>query len=392
MKNSGLHFLAFIFLLLTCIRTIGQDERSGWFADGVKVDRLTCYSFGSFQVAVPYKSEWEVYEFISVHIYKGKSEWGGVKMIPIKAINNYIKGTTLVYTIYKDNDISFEEGSLLEKGSYSSIGVHDINISGQTEDFYLYRWMLKYEAIYMGKARELPDEELNFDLYGVTQTGIKEEFSPTCNCIKKTPQYSTKKLTKTYKLVCTGRTQRKAKEKLDPAEFTVPCSYPGTKIDFNSSSTSGSSLNSTNNSNTNSASINNTSAKTTAPVKTSSASGKTIITAVAPTSASAIKPLDKTKPGYFEEKSDDKKFMYRNGYQTSPGVYHGEVREYESNALEKIIIYTNGIEDGLYVIFSDGKIEWNGNYKNGKKDGAWKHYKNGVLEETEKYINGEKQN
>lgn len=67
------------------------------------------------------------------------------------------------------------------------------------------------------------------------------------------------------------------------------------------------------------------------------------------------------------------------------------MREYENNQLEKIIVFTDGIEDGLYVTFSDGKVEWQGTYKNGKKDGVWKHFSNGQLQETEKYINGDKQ-
>lgn len=360
MKNL---LFAFTFLTFLSFQTKAQDDLKGIYVDDIKVSELSCYSFGTMLVAVPYKEEYSAYTMIMFDIYTEQAS--SKKEIPSNAIISFVKGKYIVFQIFdKDAQNSNAYNESLE-GSITRGAL--ANYSGSSEN------------------------ELKIVLWGMTLTGYEEKYYQNCNCIKKTPKYTQKELS-FNKIKLNGRKKSGGfmggltnNPSLKQVDLTQPCSITGTKVDFNNLGKSGSSSN--NSSNTNTTPTNNTPVK----AETTVATAKTVITTVAPTSAASVKPLDKTKPGYFEEKSDDKKFMYRNGYQTSPGTYHGEVREYDNNTLEKIITYTNGVEDGLYVIFSDSKVEWAGTYKNGKKDGAWKHYKNGVLEETEKYVNGVKQ-
>lgn len=379
MKPLKLFFLTVIIHFTLTIKA--QEENCpecGFYADGVKVETLNCYNFDKLTLVLPYNEGMKGYDLVNVWVLKASDKKegmfagiasagtnAGVKSVPGSAVSTIIKGNYIVITIFSN---ATGDKAFLDR-----------DYKGYDKDYrceVTKSWLSETRKEKKGKIEQWG---LNAFVQGANITGYEETYEQSKNAIVKTPVYSAEKITKAYSLKCENQVEGNS------------CSIKGTKVDFNNLGKSGSSSNTSSNSNTNSNITNNTAVKAESPAKTAVAIGKTIITTVAPTSAVAVKPLDKTKPGYFEEKSEDKKYMFRNGYQKSEGVYHGEVREYESNQLEKIITYTDGIEDGLYVIFSDGKIEWSGNYKNGKKDGAWKHYKNGVLEETEKYVNGEKQ-
>ena len=389
MKNKST-FSVFIFLLLTLFSTQSkaQDDCAvcGWYVDGVKTDKIDCYSFDKLTLVLPYTAAMSDYDQINIWVTmtskpkSGPYPINGVNRIPAGALKTYVKGNYIVFNLFSKNYGA--EGR--NKGQVAYLEF--VNSLGSITRNQLYT-----EGKRMKETKGAPaiDAYLSAQIEGGSITSYTEKYNQARQTIEKIPNYTYTSLDiKSSELTCTKRILV-GQNDFSPVDLTPPCSVPGTKVDFNNLGKTTS--NTTSNSNTNSTSTNNTPAKTEMPAKTSSATGKTVITTIAPTSTTSVKPLDKTKPGYFEEKSDDKKYMYRNGYQKSEGVYHGEVREYEANQLEKIITYTNGVEDGLYVIFSDGKIEWSGNYKNGKKDGAWKHYKDGMLEETEKYINGEKQ-
>ncbi len=390
MKTFKPSLLVLIFLIFLSFKTKAQDDLSGVYIDNVKVTELSCFSFGTMTFVFPYLDVVNSYERYVLQVYVPKANAkltsGSSYFITKPKLMSSVKGKFIVIEFFqpKSQEPALPDYNGKSGGGYNSTYAND-DLGYVGYDFS--RGVLAY-----GKGKDLPDMPLLINLYGENIGGYEEKYDQGCQCIKKTPNYASV-LIGEIQITLKGREINKKMLSTEPfyreVDFSQPCNVPGTKVDFNNLGKSGGS--STSNSNSNSTSTNNTPVKTETPVKTSGTIGKTIITTVAPTSATAVKPLDKTKPGYFEEKSDDKKFMYRNGYQTSPGTYHGEVREYDNNTLEKIITYSNGVEDGLYVIFSDGKVEWAGTYKNGKKDGAWKHYKSGTLEETEKYINGEKQ-
>lgn len=221
-----------VFLLFNALNSQAQSYGAyGWYADSVKVDTLKCYSFITLQVVVPYNPEWEMYDFISIRLSKYNSKMGDVKMIPIKTVKNYIKGNNFVYTLYRDNDIENEDASVFLNGSNTEIGT-PLLVNGSPSENHYYRWALKYDMIYTGKPKPRPDMDLSADLYGITQTGVKEEYVSSCNCIKKTPQYKSSKLTKTYTIVCAGRSERKGKDKIEPSEFKVLCTHSGPKVNI----------------------------------------------------------------------------------------------------------------------------------------------------------------
>ena len=373
----------FVFTIFS-LQSKAQDDDSnaGFYVDGVKVMEINCYTFGNLKVVFPFNPAYSNYDRFIIKIYYGESfqmgnRFGTFNVVSKASVLSKVKNNYFVYDIFK-------AGEWYAPANNDSRDPNAYN--GLTNS--LSRAGIKY---YAGKAQK-PETDLVFSLIGETITGYRDEFDASGNH-SRIPIYSAEILGSALKLHCVNREACSSwaddyhlNKKID---LSVECTFTGTKVDFNNLGKSTSSAN--NSINNNSAPTNNTPAKSETLVKTSPITGKTIITTVATTSAVAVKPLDKTKPGYFEEKSEDKKFMYRNGYQKSEGVYHGEVREYENNQLEKIIVYTDGVEDGLYVTFSEGKVEWQGTFKNGKKDGIWKHFSNGQLQETEKYVNGEKQ-
>jgi antitoxin component YwqK of YwqJK toxin-antitoxin module len=106
--------------------------------------------------------------------------------------------------------------------------------------------------------------------------------------------------------------------------------------------------------------------------------------------ASALKPLDKTKPGYFVEK--DGAVIEKEGYKKGDKL-NGEMRSYEEGKIREVTFYVNGAKNGLSTLYHDnGGIDMTGNYKNDEKDGEWKKYdEDGKLEQAKKYLNGEVQ-
>lgn len=385
MKPFKLFFLTVIVHFSLTIKA-QDDPNLGVYIDGVKVSELNCYSFGNLTVVLPYNDVYSKFDKITIVFCNGTNPKKGVsesnknslelsnyseKSIAPAALFKYVKGKYLIYEVFsKDKQESNGDDLLIQYKKPVKRGT------------------LQCYSTYSGK----PEELFYVSLLGMTATGQYNETYLNNGQFYKSPVMSSEDLY-SVQLPLKNRVKLKmmADHNFKEVDLSLPCSVTGTKVDFNNLGKSNNSSNTSSNSNTNSNISNNTAVKAETLTKTTAAIGKTIITTVAPTSALAVKPLDKTKPGYFEEKSEDKKFMYRNGYQKGEGVYHGEVREYENNQLEKIIVFTDGIEDGLYVTFSDGKVEWQGTYKNGKKDGVWKHFNNGQLQESEKYIQGEKQ-
>lgn len=371
MKAIPKSVLIIIILFLGINLINAQEITPGIYVDNIKVSELSCYSFGDMHVVLPYKNEYQSFDLLK--LLMSTSDGANTKEISKNSMQSFVKGNFIIFQV-------FDAGKQSANG-YNRGSVEGSLTRGALANF----WVVN-------------DVGLTIKLWGLNLQGYEEKYDQGCNCVKKIPKYKDEELY-SIKIVLNERKKIRGlmagvtnNPSLKEVDLSQPCPISGTKVEFNKLGNNGSSSNTSINSNTNTTQANNTSAKIETQVKTSGgASGKTFITTAAPTSANAVKPLDKAKSGYFEEKSEDKKIMYRNGYQKSEGVYHGEVREYENNQLEKIIMYTDGVEDGLYISFSGGKVECIGNYKNGNKDGVWKHFKNGILEETENYINGEKQ-
>mgnify|MGYP001572120946 CR=1 FL=1 len=167
----------------------------------------------------------------------------------------------------------------------------------------------------------------------------------------------------------------------DKVDMAAACSVTGTKVDFNKLSGGSSS-----NSGSGNVTINNT-VIVKNEVSTTTNNTSTSSNAVTP---SALKPLDKKKPGYFVEKDGDQ--ISREGYKKGDAL-NGEVRVYDEGKIREVSIYLNNQKNGQSTMYyENGKVEMTGNYKNDEKDGEWKIYNDsGKLKETKKYLNGEVQ-
>jgi len=107
-------------------------------------------------------------------------------------------------------------------------------------------------------------------------------------------------------------------------------------------------------------------------------------------SASTLKPLDKTDPNYFCEKTFDG-IITKEGFKKD-GLLNGEIRFYEQGKLINVFIYENDVPNGSYsaYYFPSGKIYITGSFKDGKKEGVFKEYDiNGKLISTKKYRDDE---
>lgn len=240
MKNVLKLILLFTFF---SIQTKAQDDPAGWYVDGVKVEKLTCYNFKNLQLVVPYNSEWAAYTHISVNIFTDHSgEWfpgsdknGGVKIFTMNSINGFLKGNYMVYNLFTPGETS--SGDIADfRLSIDNNGLiyEDGRPPSSWNVYKLRRWNLKYDlAGAKSDGKPADDVKLSFKIFGLTQTGTKEEYYDPTKSILKIPIYNVTKLTKSYNIVCSNRLYKGRKAELNKAPFTDPCPIEGTKVDFN---------------------------------------------------------------------------------------------------------------------------------------------------------------
>ncbi|MGZ4047825.1 MAG: toxin-antitoxin system YwqK family antitoxin [Bacteroidia bacterium] len=375
MKKLKIIFIRiFAFMLLFSTNNLkAQDIKEGWYADGYNVESISCYSFQKLQVAFVYNKEWSTYDYLSISVDKFPLAGIGAKTIPLKSINNYLKNEFLVYSVFGSDlaNIDLKE----DRSTFHEIGTNDAG---------LYKGEMKYDLVLFGKGKPAADGWISATLYGLTYTGIKEEYDQGCQCVKKTPQYSNVKLSKVYKLVCTNRIKGAYKDATEGMDLTTPCTYEGTKVDFDNLGSSSSKSSSP------SSEEKTTTVTKKITTKTTSAASSTSTSAL---NAKSLKPLDKTKPGDFAEKNDAGK-VTREGYKKGNEVMIGEVRVYDDEGhLAHIYTYANGEKTGYEAEYDQetGNIIKAGNNKAGQKDGEWKRYKDGKAVGSDTYVDGEKQ-
>jgi len=107
-------------------------------------------------------------------------------------------------------------------------------------------------------------------------------------------------------------------------------------------------------------------------------------------STAGLTPLDKKKPGYFEDK--DGNVVSAQGYKKN-GKIDGEYRSYSDGKLEYTYTFKNGVKEGTAAeYYENGKVKEQGMYKNDQKDGEWKRFTEaGKPAGTDVYVDGEKQ-
>lgn len=226
MKNLLLVFTFFSFL---SFETKAQgDPNVGFYADGVKVDKIDCYDFQDLKVVFLYNQEWSQYDYIKISVQLGgagqiKKGLGRIveKAIPLSSIGNYKKGNYIIYTIYGVDKSPIDLCAKPNQGDLLPTMQARFPTKGD----------LKYDGA-LKKGKPSDDAILNVYLTGLTFKGVTEEFNPACNCIEKTKRYSFTDLKKEFNLVLTGRFTGGNKERYIETDLTKPCVYSGTKVDF----------------------------------------------------------------------------------------------------------------------------------------------------------------
>ena len=205
-----------IILTFFSLQTKAQDEDCpvcGFYADGVKVEKIDCYSFDKLQIVLPYNSGLDGYDLINIWVRLEETKgflgrgYNGVKSLKGTAIKTLVNGNYIVFTLF-----SKEYGTETKMKRDFRGGVTDDYPSELTTD-----------VLPKKPSKKNPDGlHLYFWLEGATLTGYKEELNPAKNEILKIPQYSTAKLSKVYSTICVAE-----------AGDSSTCTYTGTKVDLN---------------------------------------------------------------------------------------------------------------------------------------------------------------
>lgn len=215
--------LAFTYLTFLSFETKAQDENCnvcGWYADGVKVDTLSCYNFDKLTLVLPYNDGMKGYNLINAWVLKtsnkkesmlsGIAQAGtnmGVKSVPGNALSTIMKGEYIVLTIF--SKVTGDKAFL------------DRDYKGYDKDYrceITKSWMSEIRKEKKGKIEHWG---LKAFVQGANITGYEETFDQSKNAIIKTPIYSAEKITKYYPLICKNQLNENS------------CSITGTKVDFN---------------------------------------------------------------------------------------------------------------------------------------------------------------
>ena len=230
MKTFKSSLLVLIFLFLTTLQTKAQDDPvCGWYVDGVKTDKIDCYSFDKLTVVLPYNSGLSGYDEIDIWVTmttkpkSGPYPITGIKRIPGTALKAYVKGNYIVFNVFSksygyDGKRKGQDADL-EKKSVGQINRNQLYTEGKSR-----------KEI---KGDPAVDAYLYAELYQRTITGYTEKYNQATNTIEKTPNYSGGSLDiKSPELTCTKRILV-GNNDFSPVDLTPACSVPGNKVDFN---------------------------------------------------------------------------------------------------------------------------------------------------------------
>lgn len=211
-----------IFILLATIfffniNVKAQDDPNiGFYVDGVKVNELTCYTFGRLTVVLSNNPAYAKYDRLYITI-KTKYKKVGVIEIPTYS-TKHSKGKYFVYDLWVPN----KQNAVYKPkdGSKEKNGEYEVNPTRG------------YLAYYTGST---PTGKLTFTLGGSTISGYTEEYDAGCSCVMKKPTYSDSEL-ETLELKLSNQESKKKFTVFEGIQMDLsqPCTYPGIKVDFNS--------------------------------------------------------------------------------------------------------------------------------------------------------------
>lgn len=215
MKTNKVQTLLAIFFFLHINLKAQDDPNCGRYVDGIKTDKIDCYTFGALHLVLPYNDTWKGYDKINIQIDFESEEAPimGVQSFQKGTVGANLKGKYIVYTIF---DKDWQAAS---KFNYANL-------------IQLTKWKLAHR-FKMGKSKPADDVPLIGRLFGLTIIGYEEKFDNSCNCLKKTEVTNSTKLSSAYFLNCTNRTTNNDGKIGALVDLSQPCSVTGTKVDFN---------------------------------------------------------------------------------------------------------------------------------------------------------------
>lgn len=371
MKKFYIYIISIIFISIYSNAT-AQDNLAGIYCDGIKADSITCWSFNEMKLVFPVKEreKWKKYDRIELSWdfnNKGLADVSNSLIFLPENIDDYLLpgAEFAVWTVMKDaatDRFTF----ISDKYSYKL----------KRADFGAYQ-----KSCLTCKALENYSRYFHLEITGSFITGYSNENNGdiTKKYGNSVTLYKSKRIPLYIESVNTFKSPQTAKTFTDPN-----CTIPGEKIDFTTIPAGGyvKNLELIMGSGNSASSVSDKNA-------TSSAE-RTIITTNVVRNIVQLKSLDKTKSNYFEEKDGNGK-LARAGYKDDD-QYNGEVREYISGVLDQIVIYSNGLQDGIFLQYDkNGKLQIEATYKNGQLDGLFKTYSNGVLISTKIFVDSKEQ-
>ena len=104
--------MAFAFLLFTFSFTSQDDSKAGFYADGVKVNEINCYSFGELKVLIPFKDTYTgfdrfIFEFTFNEPQNG-GRFGGMGACTKAKAVKIKKGGYIILTVFKKGEMTSE--------------------------------------------------------------------------------------------------------------------------------------------------------------------------------------------------------------------------------------------------------------------------------------------
>lgn len=373
-----------LLIVLNFFSTKAQDESNcGILIDGAIVDSIPCWGFKSLWAVFPIKSEWEKYDVIDVGIvYKEASrdidlrDFYYRKYIQQEFIDNFSNAELGVVRLMGKNVDSHQKYPLINYwGHTANTALFSSSNPDKKSDKSPHR---KYSFYMQVRGRTIVGYRSQYEGGGpITNEGIilyKSKEIPIVTYAFKQNRNSEWVLhNPTEQVFIDGpcvSAQKQFPYKTEVVNYTEDVAVVKKKASTE--------IKNVENPNQNTA-VKTNSTNTSSPVK------KTPVASV-----SSLKPLDKTKLGYFVEK--DGTAIAQEGYKIG-GKLNGEVRTYTEGKVREISMYVNDEKNGLSTsYYANGKVELRGNMKNGEKDGEWKEYdEDGNLISAKKYLNGEVQ-
>lgn len=220
MKYRITRLPVFIFFILSVFYLRAQtDPNIGFYVDGVKVNEISCYSFNTLTFVLPYNATYNQFPQFTIEAkvdgQKHKENWahyyGYADFSKAELTTSLLKGKYIVYHFF------------IAESQYCKRDRDNASYDNGTRGFMYYHW-----------KEDQAEATMHVELFDLTVSGYEEKYDEECQCVKKTPTYSSTKLGEELSIPLKNRKAigvyggypREKKVEL------APCNIPGAKTDF----------------------------------------------------------------------------------------------------------------------------------------------------------------